>query len=158
MALLITANQALKSSDGAILPDELFCRFTFEPAWIGASIAFKFKIYRSKAIENEFSPTQIVWFENVDTLDENGEIVTISSKKVFPQQTEIVITPQYALTNEVLVDEYFDSFKVTQFGQYLISIYGESFVYSQVTFHIMAKQKLEEYFGDDSVTIRLDLA
>lgn len=158
MAFLITAKQKLFSSNGAELPSELFCRFTFEPAWVGASIYFRFRMYLSKAIENQFSETDIVWFEDVDSIDELGDPIVVTSKRVFPKQTTIDISPQYALENEAIVDAYFDSFKVTPFGQYLISVYGESFVYSQVTFHIMAKGKLEEYFGIDSAVIRLDLA
>jgi len=158
MAFLLTANKQLYSSNGAELPSELFCRFTFEPAWVGGSIYFRFRMYLSKEIEQQFSQTDIVWLEDVDTIDELGEPIVITSKRVFPQQTTIEISPQYALDNEVLVDSYFDTFKVTPFGQYLISVYGESFVYSQVTFHIMAKGVLEQYFGIDSAVIRLDLA
>lgn len=169
MALIINSSKTLYASNGMELPTDLFCRFTFKPAFIGMSIDYFFKIYLSREVENTFSVTDVLWWEDIEqpVFDSEGVQTgteTIQSKRVFPVSSDaqpraikIDLTPQFVKATDLEVIAYFDSFKLTPFGMFLINTFTENTALTQVMFHVMAKNKLEEYFGVGSVTIRLDL-
>jgi hypothetical protein len=159
MALIINKQGLKNANGGQDLPETgVFCRFIPIPEWKGAGMRIEYKFYPDSAAELKYSEMKIILEEDKEVPTIDGEGTEIVKVKTAPQNPiRVNLADGFALAHDEAVNQLFDTVKDTPLGQGISSFLGTNGLRAQCMFHVVAKVKLEEFFGENTVDIRLDL-